>query len=106
MAERKMQVRTRSEDNLVEVIVRIEHPMETGLRTDPATKQKIPAHFIQRVDIEHNGKSVATLFAGIAVSKDPLLGFRLKNAKSGDKLKISWADNRGEKGMTETTVKV
>jgi sulfur-oxidizing protein SoxZ len=106
MAERKIQVRTRSEEGQVEVIMRIEHPMETGQRTDPETKQKIPAHYIQKIELEHNGKVVATLQSGAGIAKDPLLGFRLKEAKNGDKLKISWADSKGESGATETTVKI
>ena len=43
---------------------------------------------------------------GTAVSEDPLLGFRLMNAKKGDKVKISWSDNKGESGVAETVVDV
>ncbi len=101
---RGMKVRTRSGDNGVEVMVLISHPMETGQRTDKQTKQKIPAHFIQEVVVAHNGKTVVKSQLGVGVSEDPLLGFLLANAKNGDKVKISWKDNKGESGEAETTV--
>lgn len=106
MAERKMKVRTRQQEGAVEVLVLITHPMETGQRVNKKTNQKIPAHFIQRITLEHNGKSVVTADCGVAISEDPLLGFRLKNAKKGDKVKLSWKDNKGESGSVETVVDI
>jgi sulfur-oxidizing protein SoxZ len=105
MAERKIQIRTRAEEGVTEVIMRVEHPMETGQRADPETKQKIPAHFIQKLELEHNGKVVATLMSGAGIAKDPLLGFRLKDAKNGDKIAVRWTDSKGETGSAETVVK-
>jgi sulfur-oxidizing protein SoxZ len=104
MAQRGIKIRTRMQDGLVEVLVLIKHPMETGLRKDKKTGEKIPAHFIQKVVLEHNGKAVVTMDSGIGVSEDPLLGFRLLSAKNGDKIRVSWYDNRGESGVGETTV--
>ena len=102
---RSMKVRTRSHDSGgVEVLVLINHPMETGQRIDKKTQQKIPPHFIQKVVVEHNGKPIATSTMGVGVSEDPLLGFLVKDGKSGDKVKISWTDNKGESGSAETTV--
>jgi len=103
---RTTKVRTRTQDGDVEVLVLINHPMETGLRTDKATKQKIPAHFIQTMDIEHNGKPAVNSELGIGISENPLLGFRLKSAKAGDSLKIAWKDNLGETGVVETKVEL
>lgn len=101
-----MKLRTRRLDGAVEILVLVTHPMETGQRVDPQTKEKIPAHFIQRITLEHNGKTVLTVDAGVGVSEDPLLGFRLKNAKQGDKVKVTWSDNRGESGTAETVIDV
>jgi sulfur-oxidizing protein SoxZ len=106
MAERKIKIRTRSQDGKVEVLALVTHPMETGQRTDAKTKQKIPAHFIQRIALEHNGKLVAEVQSGPAVSADPLLGFQLKNAKNGDKIRLSWTDNKGESASQEAVVEL
>lgn len=104
MADRKMKMRTRAQDGNVELQILITHPMETGLRTDKNTGNKIPPHFIQRVTLEHNGKIVATVNTGPGVSEDPLIGFRLKGAKQGDKLKVFWSDNMGESATLEGIV--
>ena len=104
MAERKMRMRTRAQDGGVELQILISHPMETGLRTDKNTGKKIPPHFIQRLTLEHNGKIVATVSTGAGISEDPLIGFRLKAAKQGDKLKVFWSDNMGESATLEGIV--
>ena len=106
MADRKMKMRTRLQDGVVELQVLITHPMETGLRTDKNTNKKIPAHFIQKVNVELNGKVVVVVNTGTGVSEDPLLGFRLKGVKSGDKLRVFWTDNLGESGSLEGAVDV
>ena len=106
MAERKMKVRTRPQDGAIEVLVLITHPMETGQRVDRKTNQKIPANFIQRISVVHNDQTVLVADTGVGISEDPLLGFRLKNAKKGYRVKLSWKDNKGESGSTETVVDV
>ncbi len=103
MAQRGIKIRTRRQEGQVEILVLITHPMETGQRTDKKTGQKIPAHFIQKVVLEHNGKVVATMDSGVGVSQDPLLGFRLPSAENGDKIRVSWSDNKGESGSAEVS---
>jgi sulfur-oxidizing protein SoxZ len=101
---RETKIRTRNQEGAVEVLVLVNHPMETGLRKDKATGKVIPAHFIQELVVELNGKPMAIASMGIGVSENPLLGFRSKVAKNGDKLKISWKDNKGETGTAEAVV--
>lgn len=101
---RETKIRTRTQEGAVEVLVLVTHPMETGLRKDKASGKVIPAHFIQELNIELNGKLMASASLGIGVSENPLLGFRTKAAKNGDKLKISWKDNKGETGTAEAVV--
>jgi sulfur-oxidizing protein SoxZ len=101
---RDTKIRTRTQEGMIEVLVLVNHPMETGLRKDKATGKKIPAHFIKELSIELNGKHAATASMGIGVSENPLLGFRFKDAKNGDKVKVSWNDNQGENGTAEAVV--
>ena len=101
---RETKIRTRLQEGAVEVQVLVKHPMETGLRKDKASGKLIPAHFIQELNLELNGKLMATAIMGVAVSETPLLGFRLKNAKNGDKLKLNWKDNQGESETSEAVV--
>jgi len=101
---RKFKIRTRDTGDITQVLVLIGHPMETGLRVDKKTKQKVPAHFIQKMTVSHNGKQVIEADLGIAISADPLMGFGLKNAKAGDKVKVTWSDNKGESDAQEITI--
>ena len=82
----------------------ITHPMETGQRKDSKTGEKIPAHFIQEVNCEHNGANVLNALWGPAISKNPYLSFKFKGAKKGDSLKISWVDNKGESDSLDTKI--
>ncbi|HYA39505.1 MAG TPA: thiosulfate oxidation carrier complex protein SoxZ [Candidatus Methylomirabilis sp.] len=104
MADKQTRIRTKTEGDVTDVLVLVSHPMETGLRTDPKTKEKIPPHFIQKMVFSLNGKEVAVADLGVGVSKDPLLGIKLKGAKAGDKLKVTWSDNKGESGSGEHTI--
>lgn len=83
----------------------ISHPMETGLRKDKATGKKIPAHYIEELKVTANGKQILAGNLGPAVSKNPLLHFTYKGGKKGDKIVISWNDNKGMKDQIATTVK-
>jgi sulfur-oxidizing protein SoxZ len=79
------------------------HEMESGQRKDAAGRT-IPAWYIQEVVVTHNGKAVLTAQWGPAVSKNPFLQFNLKGAKAGDKIAVSWVDNRGERRTDEAVV--
>lgn len=83
----------------------ISHVMETGLRKNKATGKVIPAHFIEELTVTANGKEVLRANLGPAVSKNPLLHFTYNGGSKGDKVNISWVDNKQEKGSIVTTVK-
>ncbi len=104
MAKKLTKIKTRARGGQTEVLVLVNHPMETGRRKNKKTKEKIPAHYIQKMTFEINGKAVAEANLGPGVSKNPLTGIAVKDAKAGDKVKVSWTDNKGESGGAETTV--
>ena len=55
-----------------------------------------PAHFISNVTVSHNGKPVLTAEWGPAVAKNPYLQFKFKGGKKGEKITVTWVDNKGE----------
>jgi sulfur-oxidizing protein SoxZ len=85
------------------VRVLMSHEMESGQRRDAAGKI-IPAWHINEVTATHNGKSVLTADWGPAVAKNPFLQFTVRGAKVGDKIGITWKDNRGETRSDEATI--
>jgi len=105
MAKKKMKVRAWVDGSKASVKAILFHPMETGLRKDKATGKQIPPNYITEVTCLHNGKNVLTCLWGPGVSKNPFLSFRFNNAKVGDKLKVSWVDNNGKSGSSETAMK-
>lgn len=100
---RTTKIRARPKDGLVEIMVLVNHPMETGRRVDVQTKNKVPAHFIQKMTFEVNNKVVAVADLGTAISRDPLISVLIE-AKIGDKVRASWKDNLGESGSVDTLV--
>ena len=98
-----MRIRAQAQGDKSTVRVLMSHEMETGQRKDAAGKV-IPAWFIQEVSATHNGKPVMSAQWGPSVAKNPFLQFTLKGAKAGDKVAISWKDNRGETRSDEATV--
>ena len=104
MAKSSIKIRAKAKDDVTTVKSLMTHPMETGLRKDKKTGEKIPAHFIQEVTAEWNGKSVMTASWGGAVSKNPYLSFKFKGGAKDDEIKLSWKDNQG--GSDSNTAKI
>ena len=98
-----MRIRAQAAGDKTTVRVLMSHEMETGQRKDSAGKL-VPAWFIQEVSATHNGKPVLSAQWGPSVAKNPFLQFVLKGARAGDKVTISWLDNRGDKRSDEATV--
>jgi len=98
-----MRIRAQAAGDKATVRVLMSHEMETGQRKD-ASGKTIPAWFIQEVTASHNGKPVLTAQWGPAVSKNPFLSFRFAGGKPGDKVVITWVDNKGDKRTDEATI--
>ena len=102
MAE-PMKIRAKMEGDAADVKVLMSHPMETGQRKNEKG-ELVPVHFIQSVIATHNGKTVLDAQWSQAIARNPFLGFRVKGAKPGDKITISWVDTAGDKSSIDTTV--
>lgn len=98
-----MKIRARAQGSNAAVTVLMMHEMETGQRRDSAGKV-IPAWHITDVAAQHNGKTVMTAHWGPAVSKNPVVQFTVKGAKAGDKVVVTWKDNRGDSRTDEAVV--
>lgn len=103
MAE-AMKIRAEMKGDVAEIRVLMNHPMETGQRKDPKTGQLVPAHFIQSITASVGGKTVFSAQTSTSVSRNPVFGFKVKGAKSGDKVVIAWKDNKGESRTDEATI--
>jgi sulfur-oxidizing protein SoxZ len=98
-----MRIRAQVAGDKATVRVLMGHEMETGQRKDSSGKV-IPAWYIQTVSAQLNGKTVMSAQWGPSVSKNPFLQFNIKGAKAGDKVSVTWVDNKGDKRTDEASV--
>lgn len=98
-----MRIRATLQGDVADVRILMRHPMETGTRKD-GKGEIVPVHFIQSVIVNHNAKTVLEAQWSQAISRDPFLGLRVKGAKAGDKISVTWTDNKGDKRTDEATV--
>jgi sulfur-oxidizing protein SoxZ len=98
-----MKIRATLQGDVADVRVLMAHPMETGQRKDPSGKV-IPMHFIQTITAQLNGKPVFAADVSQAVSRNPVFAFKVKGAKAGDKISVTWTDNNGDKRTDEVAI--
>ena len=96
-------LRATVKDGKVDVRMLMNHEMETGQRKD-ARGAIVPAWFIQNVVVTHAGRVVLSAQWGPSISKNPFVNFRFAGGKVGEKLTVTWTDNRGDKRSDETTL--
>ena len=99
-----VKIRTQQRDDLIELKVLINHPMENGRNRDPATNELIPAHYIQELTIDRNDSRLLTAKLGPSISKNPFFSFQLKNCQTGDRISVNWLDNLGNRDRAEHTI--
>ena len=95
-------IRAAVKDGVTEVRVLMSHIMETGQRKESG--QTVPAHFITEVSARHNGKLVLSAEFGPSVSTNPYLAFKFKGGAKGDKIAVSWVDNKGQSRSDEAQI--
>ncbi|MFA6063429.1 MAG: thiosulfate oxidation carrier complex protein SoxZ [Gallionella sp.] len=98
-----MKIRAAVKDGVTEVKILMQHEMETGLRKD-ADGTLVPAWFITEVKAQYQGRSVMEAQFGQSVSKNPYLLFRFKGGAAGEKINVSWMDNKGDKRSDEAVI--
>ena len=98
-----MRIRAQAQGDKTTVRVLVGHEMESGQSKDAAGKI-VPAWFIQEISASWNGRTVMSAQWGTAVSKNPFIQFSFKGGKAGDKVVVSWIDNRGDKRSDEAVI--
>jgi len=104
MATNTIKIRASLSGDVASVRALIQHPMESGMRKDSKTGEIVPAHFIEEVICDLNGKTVLTGLWSGSVSKNPFLSFSVRGAKAGDSVVLKWKDNKGDTDSTEAKI--
>ncbi len=90
--------------DIAEIRVLMQHPMETGLRKDPANGRTIAAHFIQTFRVSAHDKTLIEGQLNTSISRNPFFVFRARGLKVGDRIVVSWVDTQGDQRSDESTV--
>lgn len=98
-----MRIRAQVQGDTTTVRVLVSHEMESGQRRT-ADGKTVPAWFVQTINATHEGKTVMSAQWGPAVSKNPFVQFKFKGGKTGDKVKVTWVDNKGETRSDEAAI--
>lgn len=98
-----IRIRARLKGDVTEIRALMLHPMETGRRKNDLG-EVVSAHFIQQVMVTLNDKTVLDAQWGTGISKNPYLTFHLRGTKVGDKIALSWRDNKNGSNSIETEV--
>ena len=98
-----MKIRASTKDGVTEVKVLVSHEMETGQRKD-AAGAIVPAWFITELVAKHGDKVVLTSDFGPSVSKNPYLAFKFKGGAKGEKVTVTWKDNKGDSRTDEAAI--
>ncbi len=93
-----MKMRATLGSGFTDVRVLMTHPMATEQQT------KGQPHFIQNLTVKVNGKTAVEAQISQAVSRNPVFSFRLKGGAKGDRIEVSWLDNKGETNKAEIAV--
>jgi len=92
-----MKMRATLGSGFTDVRVLMTHPMTT-------VQSNQPLHFIQNITVKQNGKAVVEAQISQAISRNPVFTFRIKGGAKGDKIEVSWLDNKGETNSIEAAV--
>jgi len=80
------------------------HPMDTGMKKDKKTGEKIPAKYIDNITFSFDGKPFTTMKVWETVSVNPYFSVRFKVPGKG-KVTVDYTDNTGEKNTKSKKLK-
>ena len=80
---------------VLRVRAQIEHVMESGLRTDPATGKVRPRNIVNRFEARLGNALLFTWEPGISIAQNPYIEFTFLARESGE-LNMLWKDDQGQ----------
>ncbi len=78
-----------------EMQLMISHPNYSGLQMDQLTRNWVPPHFVESIDISYGDKTIMTVEADISLSENPTVRFSFVPQGPGE-LQVKAIDTEGE----------
>jgi sulfur-oxidizing protein SoxZ len=90
---------------LVQAVLAIGHPMESGFRT-LESGERVPKNVIERITVRFGGELLFEMNTGIGISAHPYMAFpvylsqaiRDKASEGAMRLTATWTDGQGQRG--------
>jgi sulfur-oxidizing protein SoxZ len=82
----------------------INHPMESGLRKDPKTGLRTPAHYIEKITLDFGQDVVLQLRLGMSYVRNPYVSMMIDQIHDGQAITIELTDNQGNSVVHNHTV--
>ena len=86
---------TPKKGEVVRVRAQMEHVMESGLRTDPASGKVRPRNIVNRFEARLGSALLFTWEPGISIAQNPYIEFTFLARESGE-LNMLWKDEQGQ----------
>ena len=90
---------------VLRVRAQIEHIMESGLRTDPATGKIRPRNIVTRFEAKLGSSLLFAWEPGISIAQNPYIEFTFLARTSGE-LNMVWKDDAGQSVSAQKTITV
>ncbi|MCQ9156406.1 quinoprotein dehydrogenase-associated SoxYZ-like carrier [Acidomonas methanolica] len=81
-------------DGAAEATLLIRHPNYNGMQFDPVTQGYKPARYIDKTNIQYDGRTVLSMETDISISSNPEISFLYRKVKDGA-FDVRIADTRG-----------
>jgi sulfur-oxidizing protein SoxZ len=104
MADKPIVIRAKHTKGKTKVRVLISHPMIGDNELDSNSDERSRPHFIQDITCNLDGDTIMSAQCGSYVGKDPFLAFEFAGGNKGQTIRVTWVDNRGERGSTEAVI--
>ena len=88
---------------VLRVRAQIEHIMESGLRTDPATGKIRPRNIVTRFEAKLGSSLLFAWEPGISIAQNPYIEFTFLARTSGE-LNMVWKDDAGQSVSAQKTI--
>ena len=96
---------TPKKGEVLRVRAQMEHVMESGLRTDPATNKIRPRNIVTRFEARLGNTLLFSWEPNISVAQNPYIDFTFLARESGD-LNMLWKDDAGLSVTAQKTITV
>jgi sulfur-oxidizing protein SoxY len=92
---------TPGEPNQVQLM--ISHPNYSGLQMDQVSRNWVPPHFVEKIDVSYGGRTIMSVEGDISLSENPTVRFSFVPEEAGE-LSIEAEDTEGAVFTTVTPI--